>query len=715
MASPLDPLLRPRSIAVVGVSREAAKQATMSGSTVLRSLEAFGFPGRIDIVHPSGETIGTRKAAPSVAALPEATDAVVLMLPAAAAPEAVAQAGARGIRGAIVMSAGFSELGDEQGLRLGRELDEAAAKHGVRICGPNGLGYVNVWDRVLAGYFPSLLGPNKARPGGLSIVAQSGAIGNSLLARAIDRGIGTSFVIASGNETNVSLSEYIDFLVDDEKTRVISLYLEGVIDGLRLTAALQRASDAGKPVVVYKIGKTASGAKAALSHTAKVAGEPALFSGLFRQFGAVEAQRLDELLDIPMLLLKAPAGRAPRGVGIVSISGGLGAVLADHFSAEGFDVPTLSADTQDKLRSLPTIKLGATANPVDMTAAIQRTEATIAEILAITAADPAVDAIAMPNAARFPDAALNVAGLMAEAAKTIAKPFMSVWYAGTENAAAIHLLHASERVASFDDATACARALAALRGLRAHREGGVRPVLQAPPGARAAALQVIEASAEVLDEAAGKQVLRAYGIGAPQERVARSAAEAVEAAQAVGMPVAMKVVSADVPHKAQAGGVRLGVNGADAVRQVYGAIVDAVSTHVPAARIDGVLVTPMVDVRLELLAGAYRDAQFGPVFVAGIGGGDVEALPDVSMRVLPLRQGDAAQMLGELRDRRVRLLSAAERETLATAIERIAAMAWDLRETVADIDVNPVALTRGGEALALDALIGARKNEETSA
>jgi acyl-CoA synthetase (NDP forming) len=704
MPSRLDPLLRPRSIAVVGVSREAAKQATMSGGTVLRSLEAFGFPGRIDIVHPSGDTIGTRKAAPSIALLPEAADAIVLMLPAAAVPKAIDEAGARGIPAAVVMSAGFSELADEEGLRLGRELEAAAARHALRINGPNGLGYVNVWDRVLAGYFPSLLGERKAKPGGLSIVAQSGAIGNSLLARAIDRGIGISFVIASGNETNVSLADYIDYLVADEKTRVISLYLEGVSDGPRFIDSLRGAAQAGKPVVVYKVGKTAPGAKAALSHTAKVAGQPALYSGLFRQFGAIEARRLDELLDIPMLLLKAPPGPAPRGIGIVSISGGLGAVLADHFSTEGFDVPALSAQTQDRLRALP-IKLGATANPVDLTAAIQRAESTIADVLAITAADPAIDAIAFPNAARFPDAARNVAGLLADAAKKLDKPVLSVWYAGHENAAAIDHLHASERVASFDDPTACARALAALRRLREHGGRAHGAPVQPPAGAREAALRILQSAGPVLDEAVGKHVLGAYGVPAPDEVLARDAAAAERAASAIGFPVAMKVVSADVPHKAKAGGVRLAVGDQRGARLAYGDIVDSVATHAPQARIDGVLVSPMVDVQLELLAGAYRDPQFGLVLVAGIGGGDVETQPDVAMRLLPVGEGDVRAMLGELQDRRVRLLGVQQRDALATAIARIGAMAWDLREDIAEVDVNPVALTRSGEVLALDALI----------
>lgn len=703
-------LLRPQSIAVIGVSRDAGHQQTMSGSTILQSLVRFGYPGRIDIVHPSGDEIGGRRSSVSIAALPQAPDAIVLALPSAAAPQAIADAGARGIRGAVVLSAGFSELANEEGTRLARKLQTAADDHGVRICGPNGLGYVNVWDKVLAGYFPSLLSSALPRPGGLSIVTQSGAVGNSLLARAMERGIGTSFVISSGNETNVSLPDYIDFLVNDPQTKVLALYLEGVVDGARLVEALRRCTDRGKPVVVYKVGKSASGAKAAMSHTAKVAGEPALYRGMFRQLGVIEAQHLDELIEIPMLLLKTShcTGRPPVGIGVVSISGGLGAVVADHFAAEGFALPTLSEQVQRRLAELP-VKLGSTANPVDTTAAIQRTEATLKDILAIVADDPQIDAVVFPNAARFPAAALNVAGIMADAAQSIAKPVLSIWYAGADNQAAIARLHESERVACFDDPAACARAMGAFRDFRLSTAAPTVSTVQAPAQARDRAGTAL-ALRGTLDEAASKEILRAYDVPIPNESLARSAQDAAAAADAIGFPVAMKIVSRDIPHKARVGGVRLNLSSRAAVLQAHAAMLDSVATRAPGAHIEGVLVTQMVGVRLELLVGGYRDSQFGPVLVVGMGGADVESLPDVAMRLLPVTAADCKEALESLQDRRVRLLTAHEKAALAEVVERVAAMAWDLRDELCEIDVNPVALTFEGRALALDALIKLTRN-----
>ncbi|MFT3821752.1 MAG: acetate--CoA ligase family protein [Rubrivivax sp.] len=700
----LDPLLRPRSIALLGVSRETSAQPTMSGSTILESLQRLGFGGRIDLVHPSGGTLRALPAAPSIAALPQPADLLLLALPAAAVPSLVAEAGQRGIRAAVVLSAGFAELADEEGERLGRELQQAAAAHGLPLCGPNGLGYLNVWDRVLAGYFPCLLGEQRPRPGGLSVVTQSGAIGNSLLARAMDRRIGTSFVISAGNETNVSVADYVDFLVADPKTEVIAIYLEGVVDGARLRRSLQRAVAAGKPVVVYKVGKSAFGARAALSHTAKVAGEPALYRGLFRQLGVIEAQHLDDLIEIPMLLLKsAPrAPRPPRGIGVVSISGGLGAIMADHFAAEGFTLPELSAATQAKLAALP-LKLGSTLNPVDTTAAIQRNEQALVDILKIVADDQRVDALVFPNAARFPGPALNVATLMAQTAAQLGKPLLSVWYAGHENEAAMARLHESADVPCFDDPAACARALAALRDVRQHA-GAEPPPVSAPPGSSARAAVLLQGYEGVLDEAQGKRLLAAYGVALLPERHAADADAAGRAAAELGLPVAMKILSADIPHKAKAGGVALGLASPQAVAEAWAAMMDRVRRHAPAARIDGVLVSPMAAIELELLAGAYRDPQFGPVLVVGIGGAQVESRPDVAMRLLPVSAADCRAALDELQDRRVALLDEERKAVLAAAVARIAALAWDLRDQVAEIDVNPLALTRG-EALALDALV----------
>lgn len=700
----LDRLLRPRSIAIVGVSRDTGRQTTINGSAVLESLLRFGYRGRIDLVHPQAGEIAGLRAYPSIAALPEVPDLVVIALSAERIPETVEAAGARGIRAAVVMAAGFSELGEGEGARLEDQLRQAADRHGVRICGPNGLGYINVAAGVCAGYFPCLASVIP-KAGGLGIITHSGAVGNSLLARAIDRGVGTSAVISAGNETNVTLADYINDLVDDAQSRAISIYMEGVVDGRALRNALERATAAGKQVVVYKVGKSPAGAKAALSHTAKVAGEPALYRGLFRQLGVVEATRLDDLIEIPMLFLKTAdsSRRIPHNIGVVTISGGLGAIVADHFAAEGFALPELGEETRARLLSLP-LKFGSVVNPVDTTAAIQRTESTLADILTIVAADPGVDALVFPNASRFPQRALDVANLMADTAQRIDKPLVSVWYAGSDNNPAMARLHESACVACYDDPAAAARALAGLRlskGVAARGRGSI-PV--PPPGARARALQVAGATA-VLSEPQGKAILAAYGIAVPREGIATSASEAAELAASIGFPVAMKIVSAAVPHKALVGGVRLNLASATEVAQAYDKMLREVEHNAPGALLDGVLISEMVGVRCELIAGATIDPHFGPAFLIGMGGSDVEQLRDVAMALLPVANGDCARMLAELADPRIRLLGSIGRDALVGALDRVAAMAQDLAGALVELDVNPLALAADGRVLALDAMM----------
>jgi len=698
---PLRPLLRPKSIAIVGVSRDLGRQTTINGSAVLESLTRFKYPGRIDLIHPEAKEIGGRRVYPSIAALSQTPDLVVLSLAAARVPDAIAESGSRGIRGAVVMSAGFSELGAGEGSALEASMKQAAERHGVRICGPNGLGYINVADGVYAGYYPCL-STAAPKPGGLAIVTHSGAIGNSLLARAVDRGLGFSFVVSAGNETNVSLADYIEFLVDDQSTRVISLYMEGTSDGARLRQALERAAEAGKPVVIYKVGKSAAGARAALSHTAKIAGEPLLYRGLFRQLGVIEASRIDDLIEIPMLLLKAkPMGAAPRSIGVVTISGGLGAIMADHFAAEGFALPELTPATQAQLNALP-IKFGSVTNPVDTTAAIQRTEGTLADILCLVAADPGIDALVFPNASRFPQRALNVAQIMQDAATRFDKPLISVWYAGSDNAPALKLLHDGATVPCFEDPSAAARALAALRDVRGCAGNSSAPRVAPPLGARDAAGEL---GSGTLSEPAAKRVLQAYGVRIAREALVTNAAEAVNAATSIGFPVVLKIASVDVPHKAKVGGVVLGLSSAAEVAAAFDRMVTAVEANVPGARIEGVLVSELVTVRTEVLVGAYRDPRLGPALVVGAGGVDVEEMRDVAMRLLPVSLEDCRVAIGELQDSRIRLLPPEAKQALVASVARVAAMAWDLRADLEELDVNPIVVTPQGDAVALDAMM----------
>ena len=587
------------------------------------------------------------------------------------------------------------------------------------LCGPNGIGFINTAARTYVSNFPSLSSV-APQTGGLAIVTHSGAVGSSLLSRAVDRGVGVSFVISSGNETGITLADYVEFLVQDETTRVIALYMEGVGDGRALRRALLAAADAGKPVVAYKVGSSEAGARAALSHTAKVAGTPALYAGLFRQTGVVQAKTLDELIEVPKLWLKRGFAGSPgtgarplRNAAIVTISGGLGAIVADHMSAEGFDVPPLSAPTQENLSALP-LAFGSVANPVDTTAAIHRSEALFSEVMQVVASDPQIDLLLVPNASRFPDAAMGTARRLAEIGERLDKPVVSVWYAGQDNAAAMRELDRCDNVANFETPEMAARALAAVRTLGQFHARAFRgdTVPKAMPVPRPAASLPMPGS---LSEPAAKAILRQYGVSVVQEEVATTVQGACDAAVRIGFPIALKLVSPDVVHKARVGGVRLGLQTTVEVAAAFDAVMRGALSAQSNASIEGVLVSPMVHITAELLVGSYVDAAFGPVLVVGAGGSLVEQLQDVASCPLPASRNDCAAMLDSLSDARLKFAIAPHREKLLDVLLQIAAMASDLAPALVELDVNPLALTAEGAVFALDAVMRFENNAASAA
>ena len=700
-AGKLDKLLRPRSIAVIGVSRTIDRRASVGGAAVLHNLRRFGFPGRLSVIHPEVSEISGVEAFPSLAALPDLPDLVSVAVPAKRLVSIVDECGSRGIKAMTIHTAGFGELGTEAGLALEATLRKAAMAHGIQICGPNGLGFINLSERIFAGNFPSLesIAPKAGR---LAILTQSGAIGGSLIARAHDRSVGLSFVISSGNETTVAMADYIDFLVSDPGTGCIAVYLEGVHDGAKFVRALRNAREAGKPIIVFKVGKTEAGAKAALSHTAKVAGSARLYAGLFRQTGVIEAEALDDLIDISSLLIKtAPMrfSKPPHGAGIVTISGGLGAIIADSLAAKSLSVPAFASSTVERLREMA-IPFASIANPVDTTAAIHHNEDDIATVLEIVADDPGVDVVIVPNASRFANAASQTARRLDTIGARLTKPLISIWYAGSDNAEAIAHLRESTTVVSFEDHASCARGLAALR---------LRVAMTFEPGADSVVCgtQFPDRAARLtgmLSEAEAKNVLRAFDVNVPHELHAHGADAAVRAAAVIGFPVALKIVSADIVHKAAVGGVRLGLASAAEVSSAFDTMMRDVGGALPSARLDGVLISEMVSIGCELLVGLYVDATFGRALVVGSGGSFVEDINDVAICLLPATRRDCAQLLDHLEDRGLKARIKPHLDLVIDAITSIANLVSTMPDLI-EMDINPLAVTRTGKVVALDAVM----------
>jgi acetate---CoA ligase (ADP-forming) len=686
-------LLRPQSVALLGVSRPAPGKSRVGGAAVLANLRRGGFTGAITVVHPSADIIDDVACIRAIADAPGPVDLAVISLPAKSVPEAVRDCAEAGIRAFVILTAGFGETGTAEGRVLEGELRRLGQKYDLAICGPNGLGLLNVPEQVYTANFAPIetLRPNA---GGLAIISQSGAIGGSLLARAVQRRIGISHVISTGNETVTTMADYVEALADDDRVRAFSVYMEGADDPRRLIAAFSRARAAGKPVVVYKVGESEVGARAALSHTAKLAGEPRLYRGAFEQAGVVQAESLPDLIDAQMYFLsETDLAQAPAGVCVVSISGGLGAVTADELARAGIDVPPLSPATRKELDGLG-LDLGATGNPVDTAGATQRREDVLTTLLTIIGRDPAIDAIVVPLASRFPVAAQTTPKDLLAARAAAGIPVLAAWYTGDDNADAVAALRADGRVACFDDAGGCARAIRWARRL------AQLPADQAE--IPALAVPLFQHQDGVLDEPASKALLAECGLRFPRETIVTSAAEASQAATEIGFPVAMKVISADIAHKAAVGGVSLAINDQVAAAGAYRAILTAVASAAPGAVVTGVLISEMVNVAQEFLVGVYNDASFGPTLAFGRGGSQVEQLADVSLRLLPATRREIESMV---RDRLRDLLPEQITRAVIDSVANVAAFAAGAGRRLSELDVNPLVVTADERVLTLDAVI----------
>jgi acyl-CoA synthetase (NDP forming) len=698
-AGPLDALLRPRSIGVVGISRPGPGKSSVGGMQVLNELAVGGFAGPIYPVHPAAESFGALPAYASLAKLPETPDVLVVARPAAAVIGLAAEAGAMGVKALVVLSAGFGELGTAEGLGYDVELRQLAAEHSMVICGPNSLGVMNAHSGAYMCNFPPLE-LAAAKPGGLAIVSHSGAIAGSLIGLANDRGIGLSYVLSSGNELTLTAADCLRELGRDDTVTAVSLYLEGATDGRDLMDAVAAVTAVGKTVVALKVGDSASGARAAMSHTAKISGEQALYRGALRQAGATIATSLEELISLPMYREAGyDATVAPRRACVLSLSGGLGGVVADEFSRCGIEVPELTAETRAALDALE-LPLGGISNPVDTAGATQRNPDALLDIAQIVGTDPGIDVIALALPSRFQSTAHETPRRLGEISKAVSKPLVVIWIAGRENLVDIAETRAVG-VACFDSPTACARALASagefarhLGDLEVDRAAVPRPAVPAPSVRRRG----------WLNEPETKALLREYGVPGVREALATSAGHAVSIADGIGYPVALKVVSADVVHKAAVGGVRLGVASSAHVGAVFEDMIAAVAAAVPDARIDGVLISEMIDVRSEFLIGTYQDQTFGPTLAFGRGGSQVEEHRKVALRLLPLTGSDCvdivASLLAELDDRPGQDAT----QLLVDAVRAVADFADAAGPALMELDVNPIIVSGDNRVVALDAV-----------
>lgn len=686
--STLDSLLRPSSVAVIGASADA----TRIGGRPISYMLQQGFKGEILPVNPNRAEIQGLPAYRSVAELPRVPDTAIVAVPTALAIGAIRDLANRGVKSAIVFTAGFAEAGPE-----GEELQEQllAAAGSMRVLGPNCLGLFN--GRV--GFYPifsSSLESGFPQAGRIGIASQSGAYGTHVFAVARNRGIGTPICVTTGNESDVTIGDVIGWLAQDPDTDVIAAYAEGIREAEGFLAALEAARQAKKPVVMMKVGTSAIGQHAAKSHTASIAGDDRVTDAVLAEFGVVRARTTEEMLDIALTATRRiyPAGNT---LGVITISGGAGVLISDAAETVGLALPEMPADAQARLKAL--VPFAAPRNPVDCTAQAFND---------------------MTLIGKFTDSMVEEGGyrsILAFFSQVAGSPTISPALRAQLNATkekhpdrlyVLSIVAQPEQVRQyeadgfvvFEDPT---RAVVAIQAMGRFGDAFARVSDSAP-----AAMAAVRLPAVMPTEAEAKVLLAAAGIASAPEQVCATGDEAAAAAERFGAKVVMKILSPDILHKSEIGGVLLGIEGGDAARVGFRTLMERAAARAPGARIEGALVAKQLSGGIECIMGIQRDPVFGPVALVGIGGIFVEILQDVALHRCPFGTEVAERMIRSLKAAPILLGARGQMPVdigaLAGMLAGLSQWAAAAGERLLSVDLNPVLALPDG-AYALDAVI----------
>jgi acyl-CoA synthetase (NDP forming) len=677
--SDLRPLFRARSVAIIGASE---RQHIASGT--LKSLRSLEFPGPIYPVNPKYESVDGLTCYPTLRAVPGPVDLAIVILNAQLVPGVMEECAALGVGAVTIMSTGFAEAGGE-GAATAKRIGEIAHANQIRLCGPGSFGTISVHDRVSAFMAPFRSG---IRPGSVSVLTQSGSLVNAIIALGHERRLGFSFLASAGSEAGLMATDYLSFYLEDEATKVIGAIVEQFRDPAAFVRVAERAAELGKPLIVLKLGRSEAAQRATLAHTGALAGSPEFHDALFRRYGVSAVNNLDEFMEALSLFTQS---RLPRGdrVGILSVSGGDGVLASDVAARLGITLAPLTEETQAKVRALIP-EAGLTANPVDIGMRPLWESGLFGKALDILASDPNVDLLA----ARFnPDIRL-----FAEMEAVVqGHDIPVVTFTRATQALSPEAYDISERI-GVPIVQEVEKGLTAINHLlkyaesRRRRDAG-RPSARLSAPAPEMVREARAGGRTVLTEADSKRVLAAYGFPVTRETLVGSADEAVRAADRIGYPVALKLMSPEILHKTEAGALAVGLRSETDVRTGYGRIV-AAGLRVPGAHVDGVLVQEMAPSGIELMLGVTRDADYGLGIVFGLGGTYVEVLKDSSLRIPPLDRAEALAMIAETKAGQilggVRGRKASDLNGLADLLVRLSELCGDFGDGLEAIDINPL-------------------------
>jgi acetate---CoA ligase (ADP-forming) len=687
----LDSLFAPKSIAVIGASNREGSV----GRAVFTNILLNEYTGTVYPVNPKDRSISGVRAYQSISDLPESVDLGVIVVPASAVSSVTEQCGKKGVKGLIIISAGFKEVGGD-GVDLERQVLSLAQKYSMRLVGPNCLGAINTDTGVrLNASFASQM-PVR---GSIAFASQSGALGEAVIDYATGEGIGFSKFISLGNKADVSENDVLEYLGDDPQTKVILLYIEDIVDGRKFVDTVTRVTEK-KPIIAVKAGVSPEGAKAASSHTGALAGSDEAYNAILKQSGVIRVESIIDLFDYARAFAMQPAPHGNR-VAIITNGGGPGIMATDASVRYGLQISQFSESTKNRIRAgLP--KEASVNNPIDL---VGDAQADRYELALSALQDDSVDCgliLLTPQAmVDLKKVAETIASVGPRTGKTVLTSILGL----TDITPAVEVLE-SNNIPHYIFPESAVRALAAMYE---HQRWIDRPRTQMrhfdvdTGKAREIIASAKNAHLTNLPQDDALKILSVYGLPVIKTETAVSKAEAVVAAKRIGFPVAMKIVSPDVVHKIDVGGVKLDLNSDQDVSGAYDEIQKNVKSHVPSARLEGVLVQEYLTGGTETIVGIHRDPKFGPLLMFGLGGIYVEAYRDVSFRLAPIRELSAINMISDIRGSKIlqgfRGQAPADTAAIVDCIQRLSQLSVELPEVV-DLDVNPlVALDHGCRAL----------------
>ena len=696
-------LLSPKSIALIGVSRDPSR----IGGRILKYLRNHEYGGEIFLVNPKYKEIERIKCYSSISAIPFGIDVALIAVPEDSIISVLEEAGGAKVKSAIIYSAGFSEMGDEGKIKQ-RKIKEVAEENGMLVCGPNCVGIIGFHNRT-AMSFSQFLDMPKLIPGNVAFVSQSGALGGAILNRIQDRSIGISYFISTGNEAVLESSDFIEYLLDDPQTTVIMALIEGLRDAEKFIKVADLALRKKKPIVVMKVGKTESGSKAASSHTGSMTGSDSVYDAVFKQKGILRVEEVEDLYLTASIMAKCHLPKGKR-VGIITTTGGGGVILTDKLVEMGMDLPELSPGTMAKL-SETKASFGIVKNPLDLTAQVVNDPLLFPKSIEAFTKDKNFDMIIVALAMVAGERSKERASHIIKAANSTEKPILTWWASGSLSSPGMKMLEES-RVPLFTSHNRGVKALATLvqysRFLETYNEEDI-PAISVSKDKRSKIEKILRSSSGTLTEDEGKKILSYYGIPVPLEELGRDLGEIKDIASRIGYPVALKIISPQIKHKTEAGGLKLNINNERDLAWTHEEILKKVKHYGPDAEIKGMLVQEMVPPGKEVIIGVIQDPQFGPMVMFGLGGIFVEILKDFSLRHAPIKERDAWEMIRGIKGYQilegVRGDKRSDLESVVHTLMAVSQLAVDFKDIFSEIDINPLVVLPNKEGVkAIDCL-----------